>query len=226
MLLNELLIKPKKKKKKIKILKEKLEKAIPDLSASSRPQSRDWDRGMPRYKKSAKLEPLGIGGATSVAHKHKPSGDVVKYTELGREGISHTNYQFLRLILKHQDNPYFPKVYKVKTYPKRGVSDTAEMVLRMEELHHLDNSNFYKIFDELGLERPTNKTAWQAGLIIDGLFMKPQTRQQLMRTTKNPKLREALRLLEPLFRHYQPDMHIANWMLRTNGELVITDPII
>lgn len=44
-------------------------------------------------------------------------------------------------------------------------------------------------------------------------------------TTDDKMLKQALRLLGPLFNRYGIDLHYDNYMFRENGELVINDPV-
>jgi hypothetical protein len=46
----------------------------------------------------------------------------------------------------------------------------------------------------------------------------------MLQKIKDPNLNKALRLLEPLFRNYEPDMHGSNIMLR-GSQWVFMDPI-
>lgn len=196
-----------------------------NISKSSTPQNLDRDLGRVGRSSSTKLSSLGIGGANSTAYEHKKSNTVLKVTDLDTLSNTHANYQFLRLAMKHQDNPYFPKIYKAKAYPGAD-GKVKEITMKMEKLYHLNSRNFHILFDELGLSVPYKVDMWTASMQLDAMFRKQEFRQQLLTKIKNSKLREALRLLEPLFKHYTPDVHCMNWMVRANNELVITDPVI
>jgi hypothetical protein len=56
-------------------------------------------------------------------------------------------------------------------------------------------------------------------------FSDPKIRKHIYNTTKDKNLKQALRLLEPLFKHYWPDMHIGNIMQRSDNHLVFIDPV-
>lgn len=65
--------------------------------------------------------------------------------------------------------------------------------------------------------------------ITNKKFANPFKRQELKQSSSNRQFKQALRLLEPLFKYGEPDLHKKNIMLRqtTNGpELVLVDPII
>jgi hypothetical protein len=55
-------------------------------------------------------------------------------------------------------------------------------------------------------------------------FQNPEIRREMIRSIQEPNLKQALRLLEPLFRHYTPDMHGANIMVR-GTQWVFIDPV-
>lgn len=65
--------------------------------------------------------------------------------------------------------------------------------------------------------------------ITNRKFANPFKRQELKQSSSNRQFKQALRLLEPLFKYGEPDLHKKNIMLRqtTNGpELVLVDPIV
>ena len=59
-------------------------------------------------------------------------------------------------------------------------------------------------------------------------FRDPTSRKTIGINTPDPKLKDALRLLEPLFNKFAADVHANNVMVRFNGSkihLVLSDPI-
>lgn len=58
-------------------------------------------------------------------------------------------------------------------------------------------------------------------------FRDPAIRKQIRLTATDKNLINAMRLLEPLLINpkYEPDLHVNNFMLRSNNQLVIIDPI-
>ena len=66
----------------------------------------------------SKLEYLG-SGVQSIAFEHrKHPNSVIKLIQLEQGDIAK---HFVRLCLNHQDNPFFPKIYKVKVYDKSDI---------------------------------------------------------------------------------------------------------
>jgi hypothetical protein len=78
------------------------------------------------------------GGAQAIAYLHKKfPGKVIKTIQLS--GTDDPVYQFMRLAMKHQNNPYFPKIYSVKMYPTTQDS----MDDRADEFDILDTKGDY-----------------------------------------------------------------------------------
>lgn len=57
---------------------------------------------------------LGVGYQTVTYFREKFPGKVVKWAQI--TGTSDPVYQFLRLCLNNQNNPYLPRIYKAKHY--------------------------------------------------------------------------------------------------------------
>jgi hypothetical protein len=103
------------------------------------------------------------------------------------------------------------------------------MVVTMEKLYPLKrNSKLYDIvidnFQLQGIDISNTNS-------LGSYFSLRSNRVLLARNTKNPKLREALRLVEHIIKmpFVFPDMHNGNWMIRLTGvgpQLVIVDPVI
>jgi hypothetical protein len=88
------------------LLNEILYKDIPNLRQSTKPIYDILD--------NKNYEIVGTG-AQAIAYLHKKfPGKIIKTIQI--HGPHDPSYQFLRLILKHQDNPYFPKIFSVKMY--------------------------------------------------------------------------------------------------------------
>jgi hypothetical protein len=62
---------------------------------------------------------------------------------------------------------------------------------------------------------------------ISRSFEELEDRKRIYNTTQDVQLKQAIRLLEPLFNSYYPDMHEGNIMLRLNPtpHLVFIDPV-
>jgi hypothetical protein len=201
------------------LLIELLNKTIPSIHQShvNRDASDvEWleDGG---YKKPNKWEELGHGAQAS-AFFHPKTNTVIKI--LYANGPQDPAYQFLRLCLKHQSNPYLPKIYAVKQYPTKDPS-LVKIMIQMEKLERVDSSNVRLVSKVL-------KTPIRTPMTLKNDMQSDQFRQQLIQKAEDPQLKQALRLIEPLFRHYDVDLHMDNIMLRTTGstpQVVFTDPV-
>ncbi len=149
------------------------------------------------------------GGQQSLVYSTKHPNVVVKvaYTKTGTQDPT---YQFLRVILNHQDNPYFPKVYHVKQYP-------SYLIITMEKLSPMTNADYPLLQQTVGSISLSE---------FEQIFHDSTKLKQLIKTTNDPELRQALRLMAPLFQHYDPDMNPGNIMIRpTPRHIVFIDPI-
>jgi len=205
---------------------ERLEKEMVGLSQSSKPMSHIHTPLSPKWKQ------LGYIGQQAAAYTHPDKNTVIKSINI--VGTSDPVYQFLRMCTQHQDNPYFPKVYSMKLYPLADNTNKRfahKLVITMERLHRLEDSMYPMVAQVLGFkfEQPRDIIAASRQL-VQKQFGSPEWRKQAIQQVIDPKLKQALRLLEPLFRHYDNDMHLKNIMYRKgkNGqpELVFMDPII
>lgn len=241
-LLRELLLKPKKKKaKKRKILKEVLDKPSPDIK-----KAKTAITGILPNRKS---DVIG-SGLQSIAYLHeKFPGKIIKTIQI--TGPDDPTYQFMRMALRHQDNPYFPKIYSIKKYDTKKLSIWAKMfkpkaldigkfytpeqkkytlIVVLEQLRSITIE--YADLRRMGIrddlspkERKRLNPKLIPAFLLRMAFYSPQQRAITRQSVIDPQLKEALRLLEPLFRHFQPDMHEENIMARGDGHWVFMDPI-
>lgn len=196
-------------------------------------------------------------GVQAIAYLHKKFPDkIIKTVQF--DHFSDPGYQFIRLALNHQDNPYFPRIYAVKEYKTKEVSysqriqDRTELdpehkldklpaqqsrtlLVVMEKLYPLDMTQ--DILDQFGITniaRFVHRTDLKSTKLTDSTktfmairaaFESAKMRQEMIRFVVDPKLKQALRLLEPLFRIHRPDMHYENIMRRSTGDIVFMDPI-
>lgn len=115
------------------------------------------------------------------------------------------------------------------------------IVVTMEKLHPVDKVfdgiDIVNFFRGLGIDlQQEHERRRQAGrlllpdvhMYLLSFFNNERSRANIMKHTKNPKLKEALRLMELLFKKYVPDVHSGNVMFRLTNigpQLVFTDPI-
>ncbi len=201
---------------------------------------------------STKQHEVKGGGAQALAYFHKKfPGKVIKTIQV--HGYSDPSYQFLRLAMKHQDNPYFPKIYGAKMYktafvdytPRGAMFDDIDPQGDFSPPPSLMDYTLYVVMEKLsplsditdedlkrfGIERFVDTRVGIKKHISDRVdvkfrqaFLDPKWRLHMITVAKDPNLKEALRLLEPLFRHFEPDMHLHNIMLR-GTQWVFIDPI-
>ncbi|RLD77901.1 MAG: hypothetical protein DRJ15_12615 [Bacteroidetes bacterium] len=207
-----------------------------------------------------KLKAQFIGdGFQSDAYKHNTSqSSILKVIHLSEVGHDETTAdsagEFIQLCYNHQDNPFFPKIYKVKKYvwdkaveferPGPYNSEARSIiVVEMEKLHPITEGQLHhvaqKIFESLGLSREyfisvaskyTGKPveAFQDRSItslVSYAFNKDP--EGIKKHTKNPKLAEAIDLLVTTKHNGQMDLHAGNMMFRMTNigpQLVLVDP--
>lgn len=193
-------------------------------------------------------------GIQAIAYLHKKfPGKIIKTIQIS--GPEDPSYQFLRLALNHQDNPYFPRIYSVKKYTTKQVMEIKRQLqfrglgaFLMGAGNYLPKQKKYTlivVMEPLKEERitdaevkllgipnnmlPRERKKIKPGLMPEYLirmaFYDPGQRKHTINYVKDPTLKQALRLLEPLFRHYQPDMHGGNILKRSDGHLVFADPV-
>ena len=200
-----------------------LEADIPRISTNRRP-----------LQKSAKHKILGRG-VQGMAQQHaRDPNKVIKTSEIYHENPEKDEYvQFIKLILDHQDNPFFPRIHKAKlVYNNR--TDTYELVAVMEKLvslrnekirdvaEHLFNQMDIKVEDAVVHERDKEDFRW-----LFDWFKDPENRKKIVQHSKNPQFKQAMKLLEPYIQKYGQDLHGGNIMVRLTGhgpQLVIIDP--
>ncbi|MCK9369749.1 hypothetical protein M0R04_07585 [Candidatus Dojkabacteria bacterium] len=197
------------------LVTEQLNKPIGDIHKSTKvlakvPQSNKWNQ-------------IGVSGLQAKAYQQasKLGKDVViKVVRI--TGDSDPSYQFLRLCHNHQTNPHFPKIYSIKEYQNKGGSSV--LIITMEKLYRIpdDNKLLYYLFGLM----PNDIDLTLSTLLYT--FDELELRKEIATKTQHASLRQALRLLEPLFRHYLPDIHQYNIMYRKSPRgptLVFLDPI-
>ena len=100
------------------------------------------------------------------------------------------------------------------------------MIISMERLYHIPHNDDNFIYEIFGI--PNNGIIDLHITILDYLFEDATTRKMIVELTTLPSLKVAMRLLEPLFKNYLPDMHSGNVMYRKTPigpVLVFLDPI-
>ncbi len=176
--------------------------------------------------------------ATTTQHNKFPNS-ITKHINI--HNTNDPQYQFIKLALKHQNNPFFPKIFSAKLYnnPNPSYIDDNNispqqpgfnkvLIITMEKLFpiHINQQtlidfNIHNIFTTDHNKPWTN----QPHIQFRRAFNDPNIRKHIQHSTNNKFLKQALRLLEPLFNHYDPDVHQDNIMQRLNNHFVFIDPI-
>lgn len=229
------------------LLNEILTKNINNLKVSGKNPIND-------FMGSDKTSILGIG-AQAIAYLHeKYPNKIIKTIQIS--GSDDPQYQFIRLCYNNQNNPYFPKIYAVKLFKSKKVSNKKRweqfddeippsikkqvMVVVMERLHPLTSISKQDL-EQKGLLPEINDIAkkWQVDMIKSGkipekdivsrmfrmAFENQTYRKRILSLITDRNLKNAIRLMEPLFKHYHPDVHTGNIMIRSPNQWVFIDPV-
>jgi len=180
-------------------------------------------------------EELGTGdyGAASA---HPRQQNVVVKSAYVKDPKTDGYLKFIRLVQEHQDNPFFPKIYKAKMI-KHSKYEGYDLILTMERLHEANDPKIsdavVQNFERLGLPSniaaSTTKKGYESVTASRKWLEDSSNRQELAKNTPNPKFREALNILEPLLAGSNNDLHARNWMVRLTSsgpQLVVIDPVL
>ena len=183
------------------------------------------------------------------------SGVVTKVAVLDDElGLRDPAVKFLDIILQHQDNPFFPRIYHARVYrDKEGILNPI-LLVQMEKLMSMTDPKIEDaaagLLDQLGIgtselspkfkeyvkrsewSKPTKRIMTKTSALNNKLMsasMKGDTKAiaRLGSRSKNPQFREAIKLLAPTMAKEGSDLHHGNWMVRLTAagpQLVIIDP--
>ena len=144
---------------------------------------------------------------------------------------SDSYYQFIELILKNQNNPFFPRIHSAILTFEKEIEKYMLMIV-MEKLVSLKTVNVAArhILSQLGIsdtkeigELEDDDFEWMKYWFEMGSY-----RRKLIASSKNPQFKKAMALLEPYFAEHGPDMHEGNIMVRSTGhgpQLVLIDPL-
>jgi hypothetical protein len=142
--------------------------------------------------------------------------------------------RFIKTADKFQDNPFFPRIYGYKIIENQfpGNVDAYQIFVFMERLvpiHKLNNRVARYLLKRVGINFDANWNLEDDDSELAVLTSDPNERKRIRSTTDYPKFKQALRVLEPLFRAYGSDMKIDNIMVRQTKtempQIVLVDPI-
>jgi hypothetical protein len=144
------------------------------------------------------------------------------------------------MIKSHQNNPFFPKIHGIRIYDvdqfdgktddgyEYSVDSHLMLYVWMEKLHplkSLDEDHVRQLLSIVGIDY---QGQMQDDMSLRNTFRYGENRRDLQQKTIIPKFKEALRVLEPMFKKFGQDVHIENIMVRLTGvgpQLVIVDPL-
>ena len=149
----------------------------------------------------------------------------------GLDNLNDSYYKFIKMIEQHQDNPFFPRIYRHKVYKNKPItvsriSDYSMTgVVMMEKLHPMLGGKIPEeviraMFNNLGINIRNFDD-------ISQMFRYKTDMAKRMAETTNDQLAEALRILLGSGRRFF-DLHTNNWMVRLTSvgpQLVILDPV-
>jgi hypothetical protein len=178
-----------------------------------------------RDQKSPKWIGAGVQGVALSTNKTNTVRKVY-----GLDSFDDPYYRYIKMIEQHQDNPFFPRIYRHSVYknkafaPNRLSDYFMTGVVMMEKLQPLaggriDKEVVHALFMNLGVDLTKHD--------LYGTFMNRTNIQKIIDTTTNEQFADALRLLLSSGRHAF-DLHAGNWMVRLTSvgpQLVILDPV-
>ena len=112
-----------------------------------------------------------------------------------------------------------------------------QILLVTERLYETSAEQFNSILTQLGLVdyivkhrnsyQRINRHVDNLEVAWANLMDKPQFRREIRNIATDKHFKDAMRILEPLFarKGFYADVHLANMMIRSNGQLVFNDPL-
>ncbi len=177
-------------------------------------------------KKHKGLRRLGSGAFADV-YGTKSGRTVFKIGATGNP-IYDAYLSYVKQIVKHQGNPFFPRVKKVDIYYDREDHESV-YVVEMERLKPLDTygrSNKLPIASRLlfnalmDIDSESDLNTLHENMKLFTTVFARGVKKQLVQT-----FRQMTEILQDLTDSHGLDMHDGNVMLRGKTQLVITDPV-
>lgn len=219
-----------------------------DIPTSTRSLSGGFVSGKDpdNIKRPKNVTPIG-SGVQAMAYSVKKNPDII-IKMIAITGENDPNYQSIRVIANHQNNYFFPKIFKIKMfnikdlsnddvdwveehgiYPRMDHGEKYLLMVVMEKLYDYPNAGVELLCSHLGIDDIINNIlpGKPANSKFAMAFKDPTIRAQIRKQTTSKPFAQALRLLEPLFskQGWEADMHFGNIMRRKNGQAVIVDPV-
>jgi hypothetical protein len=185
------------------------------------------------YTDTDSLKRLGAGLQAVVVDRIKKPGVVTKVFGFNTEEDGYL--QFLRFIQKHQNNPFLPRIYKIRLYRK----EFDIYINRIDSVY--DNTGVVDMEKLLPLNSPKIKDAISHQLQALGMseqFAKSLATSQLInyyhdaivnkKIERNAQFEEVVNFLRTYGTIADLDLHSGNIMARLTSvgpQLVLIDPI-
>lgn len=191
------------------------------------------------------LEHLGSGVATTVYQKKTQPHEVKKITFHVVDFYESYLFEFLKVCIEHQGNPFFPKIYSVQVLRERDHGYFAVYVT-MEKLHQLEDltwgeiSFLYRKLFDISVKKATELRAIrdkEDAIIFLARLVKTQVDKihglnvPAYGVKPSPQLEMALRELGSILKKVPgafADIHKDNIMFRRTPygvQLVLSDPV-
>ena len=146
-------------------------------------------------------------------------------------------YSFFVEDILSQTITYLTETFSQSKAVFTAASPFGQILLVTERLHETSPEQFEAVLKHLGLldyitryqsgiqlnsrHNVTTEFAW-ANLMDTSTF-----RRDIRNLSTDKHFKDAMRILEPLFarKGFYADVHLANMMIRSNGQLVFNDPL-
>jgi len=151
------------------------------------------------------------------------------------------------MVLEHQDNPFFPKIYKAVIFKHYNPGGDHKLYIEMERLHEMTaeklRHNHEAVLHSMGLDpslisgetdvhgEDPERYLYALEEIMRLLAHPENIPADFITKIKNPQFIEAIRILRKTQaqHHVGYDLHAGNYMYRLTGvgpQLVIIDPFV
>lgn len=187
-------------------------------------------------------------GSMAQAFEHPTSPNtVMKIIDISLGAHPDAQVVNTNMILEHQDNPFFPKIYKAIIFKHYNPGGAHKLYIEMERLHEMTadklQHNQEAVLHSMGLDPSLIKGETEDHINdadqhlyaleeIMRLIMHPENiPADFITKSKNPKFIEAIEVLRKTHAESNTglDLHHGNYMYRITGtgpQLVIIDPFV
>lgn len=187
-------------------------------------------------------------GSMAQAFEHPTSPNtVIKVIDISLGAQVDGQVVNTNMILEHQDNPFFPKIYKAIIFKHYNPNGAHKLYLEMERLHEMTadklSHNHEAILHSMGLDpslingetdvhgEDPDRYLYALEEIMRLLAHPANIPADFITKIKNPRFIEAIRILRKTQKVSDAsyDLHAGNYMYRLTNvgpQLVIIDPFV